>query len=248
MNFRHIQLIIKREYVEKLRSPGFIIGTIGGVLVIVGLSFLPLLLKAFDQGPMRIAVVDPHNLVYPYIPQTTGTEQPALGPSGQPGVPSQLAVIVFSRAGTRDLSALSERVKQGKISAFVTVEGDRASDATFKIYAKDKPGPATLARIQVLLNAAATHSRLLESGLTPEQLRTMFAPAPLTAAPLVGGALKDENLVFQSQALVYALLLFLYVSTIVYGIQVASGVVWEKSSRVMEILLTSVRPLELMFG
>jgi ABC-2 type transport system permease protein len=54
--------------------------------------------------------------------------------------------------------------------------------------------------------------------------------------------------VFQSQALVYALLLFLYVSTIVYGIQVASGVVWEKSSRVMEILLTSVRPLELMFG
>jgi ABC-2 type transport system permease protein len=251
VNLRHIQLIIKREYVEKLRSPGFIIGTIGGVLVIVGLSFLPLLLKAFDQGPMKIAVVDPHSLIYPYIPQTTGAEQPAPAPApagGQPGVPSQSAVLAFSKADTTDVSALSERVKQGKISAFVTVEGDRASDVTFKIYAKDKPGPATFARIQVLLGAAATQSRLLESGMTPGQLQALFETVPLAAAPLVGGALKDENLVFQSQALVYALLLFLYVSTIVYGIQVASGVVWEKSSRVMEILLTSVRPLELMFG
>ena len=47
MNLRHIRLIIKREYVEKLRSPGFIIGTILGIAVFMGLSFLPILFKVF---------------------------------------------------------------------------------------------------------------------------------------------------------------------------------------------------------
>ncbi|MFL5733491.1 MAG: ABC transporter permease [Chloroflexia bacterium] len=250
MNFRKILLIIKREYMEKLKSPGFAIGTIGGVVVIVGLSFLPMLLQLLDQGPTRVVVVDPRNLIYEYIPQTEATDQsaPAPGVGGQAAAPSQASVIKFSKADTEDVNELSRRAREDKISAFVAVEGDRPSNVQFTIYAKDKPSPATLARIQALLNAAVVQARLLENGLTAAQVGALFTPAPLKAAPLAGGTLKDESKVFQSQALVYALLLFLYVSTIVYGIQVATGVVWEKSSRVMEILLTSLRPIELMFG
>src|SRR5947209_4370894 len=133
MNLRHIKLIIKREYMEKLKSPGFIIGTIMGVVVIVGLSFLPLLLKAFDQGPTRIALADPHNLIYPYIPQSTGTEQPAPSLGGTAAGPSQSSVILFSQAGTTDVSALSERVKKDKLNAFIVVSGVRASDVRLRI-------------------------------------------------------------------------------------------------------------------
>ena len=60
--------------------------------------------------------------------------------------------------------------------------------------------------------------------------------------------MRDEQSLFQSQALVYFLLILLYGSMVIYGVQVATGVVFEKSSRVMEVLITSVRPIELMLG
>ncbi len=41
MNFHNVALIIKREYLQRLRSPGFIIGAVLGVLAIVALAFLP---------------------------------------------------------------------------------------------------------------------------------------------------------------------------------------------------------------
>ena len=126
MNFRHIQLIIKREYLEKLRSPGFIIGTIGGVLVIVGLSFLPLLLKAFDQGPMKIAVVDPHNLVYPYIPQTTG--------SGLSGIIEECGFREITIAG-RDLilSLVDESCECCKVSISNRWSGTTMNDSMAEV-------------------------------------------------------------------------------------------------------------------
>src|SRR6266536_5376468 len=119
MNLRHIRLIIKREYIEKLRSPGFIIGTILGIAVFMGLSFLPILFKIFDSGPTRVAVVDPRNLIYPYIPQITDTLSTGLPEAGgQPSAPSLSSSIVFTRVDTTNLNVLSERVKSDKISAF----------------------------------------------------------------------------------------------------------------------------------
>src|SRR3954471_9692027 len=127
MNIRHVRLIIKREYIEKLRSPGFIIGTVLGVLLFAGLSFLPQLLKVFDQPTtQKIAVVDPRNLIYPYIPKLTPTRVAPV--AQQPGSASQVptpsaVTIVFSRANRLSEQALSDEVKGGRLDAFITVEG-----------------------------------------------------------------------------------------------------------------------------
>jgi ABC-2 type transport system permease protein len=66
--------------------------------------------------------------------------------------------------------------------------------------------------------------------------------------PVAGSTLKDEATQLQSIALVYVLLILLYVVILMYGVQVANGVVEEKSSRVMELLITAIRPIELMAG
>ena len=106
MNLTHIRLILKREYTTRLRSPGFIIGTILGVVGIVGLAFVPILLNLLDQGSsLKMAVVDPHNIIFPYLPVTTGTPLPTPTPVpvslSQPALPLSTGVR-FSRATTTD--------------------------------------------------------------------------------------------------------------------------------------------------
>lgn len=250
MNLRHIQLIIKREFMERMRSPGFIIGTVLGILGIAGLAFLPQLLSLIDRdSTQKIAIVDTRDLIYPYLPQEA---EPSIDTSAeaapQAGGAPVGARLRFLKAETDDPAQLSEQVRKGDINAYVIVEGTRASDATLTLHAKDRPSGQTSSRILLLLGAAATQAKIRESGIPPEQVQALFTPPKFDVAPIEGGTLKDTEEVFQSQALVYVLLILLYGTIVMYGIQVATGVVYEKSSRVMEILITSVRPIELMIG
>jgi ABC-2 type transport system permease protein len=250
VNLRHIQLILKREYLQRIKSPGFIIGTILGVVGIVALGFLPALLGLLDQqSTLKVAVVDPRNLIYRYLPENTGPEPTVVPGNGLPQSTLPLSSgIKFSKADTADQAVLSERVRKEEIDAYVTVEGSRAADVAFVYHGKDRPSATASARLLALLGAAATQARLEERGITQEQAVSLFSTPAFKIEPIVEGSLKDEEAYFQSAALVYILLVLLYTTMLMYGVQVAMGVVEEKSSRVMEMLITAVRPIELMIG
>lgn len=232
-----------------MKSPGFIIGTILGVVGFLALSFLPSLFKLLDsQSIQKIAIVDTKDIIYPYLPINAGptpTPDPATGTLQ--GAPVS-AGINFSKANTTDLNVLSDQVNRGALSAYVIVEGDHPSNVTFRYQSKDRPGQALSARLLSILTSAAVEARFKESGISPAQAQALFATPNLKIEPIVAGTLKDEKVVAQSTSLVYVLLILLYVTMLMYGIQVAMGVVEEKSSRVMEILITAIRPIELMLG
>lgn len=249
MNFRHVQLIIKREYLSRLRSPGFAIGTTVGVLGIIALAFMPALLNLLDQQTtLKIAIVDPRQIIYPYLPQNTALppEQAAASASTQPA--SLLTGILFMKPNTTDENVLSSRVEKGELSGFVVVEGSAPSNASFVYHGKSRLDPTTSARLLSLLTVASTQARLREAGISSAQAQALFAVPNFTVQPIANGVLKDTKAAVTSAALVYVLLILLYTTMLMYGIQVAMGVVEEKSSRVMEILITSVRPIELMIG
>lgn len=250
MNIHHVRLILVREYVQRVRNPTFIIGTVLGVLGIAALAFLPAVIDYFDrQNATKIAIVDPNNLIYPYLPKTTGaTPTPLPGGAASQSTLPLSSGIQFTRADTVDEKVLSQRVNTGSLTAYLVVEGTRASNATFLYHGKDRPSTVLSARLVGLLSAAATQARLQESGITPQQAETIFASPEFRVQPVVDGTLKDEKTYFQSQFLVYVLLILLYMTMLLYGIQVAMGVVEEKSSRVMELLITAIRPVELMIG
>jgi ABC-2 type transport system permease protein len=250
MNLRHTRLILKREYIERLKRPGFIIGTIMGLIGFAALAFLPTLLNFLSQQDVtKVAIVDPHNIIYPYLPRDVGAlpTPSASTDLSQPSIPLSSG-IKFIKADTTDPDILSQRVTKGDITAYVEVQGDSASNVSFVYHGKDRPSISTSARLLTLLSAAATQAKLQQSGISPQQAQTLFSAPSFKVQPIVQGTLKDEKTYIQSAALVYALLLLLYATMLMYGIQVAMGVVEEKSSRVMEVLITAVRPIELMIG
>jgi ABC-2 type transport system permease protein len=251
MNVRHIKLIVKREYFQRIKSPGFIIGTVLGVISIAALAFLPTMLAFLEeQGTLRVAVVDPHGLVYKYLPRDstgpTPTPTPASSLSQEPQPLS--SGVAFSDASAANPTELSKQVTKGDIDAYILVGGQKASEISFTYHGKERPSSVASAKLLAILSAAAGQARLAESGITPQEATALFAQPEFKIEPIVDGSIRDEKSYAQSAALAYVLLIFLYATMLMYGIQVAMGVVEEKSSRVMEVLITAVRPIELMIG
>jgi ABC-2 type transport system permease protein len=251
MNFRNLLLVLKREYLQRVRSPGFIIGTVVGILGLAALAFVPALISLLDQSSTaKVAVVDRNDIVYStleLLSKPTPTPVPGSTPAPQTGL-SVGSPIRFSKATTTDPAALDAQVSNGDITAYLIVEGDKASTATFTYHAKNRPGNLAASQLSAYLNAALTQAKLKEFGVSAQQAQSLYSPPELKVVPVGGGVLKDQNAQVQSAALVYVLLILLYVVILMYGLQVAMGVVEEKSSRVMELLITAIRPIELMAG
>lgn len=93
-----------------------------------------------------------------------------------------------------------------------------------------------------LLGSVYRYSEMVESGLTPEQASGIMSAQVVHETVSLG---KDQ---MQNFFYTYIMVLALYMVIIIYGQMVATNVASEKSSRAMEVLITSVKPTSMMFG
>lgn len=93
-----------------------------------------------------------------------------------------------------------------------------------------------------LLGSVYRYSEMVESGLTPEQASGIMSAQVVHETVSLG---KDQ---MQNFFYTYIMVLALYMVILIYGQMVATNVASEKSSRAMEVLITSVKPTSMMFG
>ena len=215
-----IALVARRELRERARSRSFMISTLFILLVVSGVGVLPALLEEDGDEPRRIDVVG----------------------LGAEGLASQLetsgaalhleVVAVASDDAERSRRALLRE----EIGAVVFTDG--------RLFFR-RGGDAEVARAtQEALRAWLLPSRLEGLGLDAESAAALAAGPPLDVASLLA---EPEN---ESDRLIVAiggaLLLLLAITT--YGQWVLQGVVEEKTSRVVEVLLVTMRPYQLLAG
>lgn len=227
-----VGILAAREYLTRLRSRGFIIGTILGVLGIVGLSFVSVVGNMLsDVFTISLALVAPDAGTRASLRDSLGGDY-------------KVTVLPYDSRGPQLPQSLREQVVKGKYDAALVAYRDRHGDLAFAFY------PAKSSSLE---NQDALRQQMLE---------------PVLHADLSGAAAKDAqralnfkfttttlNARYKSaaqaglaQALVYFLLLLLYIAVIMYGVYVAQGVIEEKSNRIMEIMIAAVRPGQLLAG
>ncbi|NOU87109.1 ABC transporter permease [Paenibacillus sp. LMG 31460] len=107
-------------------------------------------------------------------------------------------------------------------------------------------------KLQTALQLIKTDTALQGAGLAAEQKANIQAPVSLETVQIStndkAASGKTESQMVMSYALVYVMLFMLYMGVIGFGNMVAMEITAEKSSRVMELLITSVSPLKQMFG
>lgn len=229
-----ILTIAAREYTERIKQRGFIIGTVLGVLLIVGLSFMFVVFGLISSTfTTSIAIVAPNAKVGATIEDTLHRADR-----------SYRLTVVPQRSKSAQLPAsLQAALKAKKYDAALAAYYDRTGQIAFTYYPQAPNALEKASDLKQYLLPAVIIADAKTGSTHPEKMLNF----PFSTVNL-NQHFKNEAEQSQSQILVYFLLLLMYMAVILYGIYVAQGVIEEKSNRVMELMIGAVRPSQLLAG
>jgi ABC-2 type transport system permease protein len=215
-------LIARREYVTRVRSRFFIFGTAIFMIVLAGY----IVLQAFVLGRMTTTVKVGF----------VGDAQVLAQPLTTAGQAEGIKVLTHDLG---DVGAGRAEVESGALDALVS--GDPTAP---EVAVKDQLNLTVEATLNALVKQVALNRALVSAGADPTTVETKVAAASIHTVLL------DPNAAIRLQRQIVGIFVaaLLYVSLVVYGQLVASGVVEEKANRVIEILLATVRPRQLLLG
>jgi ABC-2 type transport system permease protein len=218
---RAVWLVMKRELNTRLRTRSFVIGTVVMLVLLLGyVGFQSALAGSADKSTVGLTG------------QATGIAQQLQTKAAQAGQEISTVTITDPAEGRK-------KVEDGDLDALVSGSAAKLT-ATFKS-SLDK-------QLRTVLDQVA-QQQVLDGVLSAAQLEPADVMAQVNGTHVQDDALSPEPADHNERLIVGLIVAFLlYISIITYGTMVAQGVVEEKSSRVVEILLASVRPWQLLLG
>jgi ABC-2 type transport system permease protein len=236
--FPNAWTVAVREYRLRVRSRLFQIATLVVALVGIGIALIPLGMQAlgFDEASQVS--------IYASSPDT---EQGAAALAGTlnglaDGVSNIEATVVT------DPEAARTDVQEGTSSGLVTIDRDASGSLTFDLYTGEGPTSTVVYTVTAAASQVAVADRLVQAGVDPGQVGEIFAPTEFNVTPVDPGSVDPEEAFGPRYLLATVLVILMFMAVIMYGQWVASSVIEEKASRVMELLITAATPRQLLFG
>jgi ABC-2 type transport system permease protein len=240
-------IVARREYRDRTRSPLFLASTIVLMGLALGVALAPIAIRYFDRGTVtRVAVVstDPGLAVL-----AVGVADSLLNipPDGADPADWEKRFLV-EVAG--DPSGAERELRRGELGGVLLVE--RGTDRQLQVtYRTNGPGDATSNQLVGFAAVAMgildwTASLPADSQLDPFQTPT-FALDPINV-PTDGGRPVDQQQLASRSFLGIVFVVLLFITVVIYGMWVATGVAAEKSSRVMELMISAASPRQLLTG
>ena len=233
MNLKTIGIVISREYLNKVRKKSFIWTTILVPILIAGLTIgIMVAVMNSKEKTKRIAVVDASGIVLPYLTDSETIQFTDLSSLPLDSVKANLSALGYD--GVLSVGALDSLEK--------TVPADLYSPKPFGMELTDN--------INSRINRAVEDYRIASYNIEglDQILKDVKANVRLRSYTL--GEDGEEKI---SEAGVYSIVsmvlgIFLFIFVTMFGSMVMSSVIEEKSSRVVEVLVSSVKATDLMFG
>jgi ABC-2 type transport system permease protein len=227
-------VIARREFIERVRTKWFVIVTLLGPLLMVGVIVVPAVLASKEgHKKTKVALVS-HGDAALTASVTAGLE--ATDP--------QLEIEPAPADSTED--QLLARIKHEEITGYLTLPADLLTGGKVVYAGANATNFEAIQRMEAGIQAAVVQARALADGLTPEQLEAIGKPVPFEATHTTGE--KGGASGAASFILGYIVMFILYMSILLYAINVMRSVIQEKTSRVVEVVISSVKPSTLMAG
>lgn len=241
----NIPILIGRDFFTRAKSTSYIITTIIGVLAIIALAFVPTIIEwidaRFEQAEVHLLLLDKTDSVAPIIHNI----------AVQMGAEDDSISVVASTA-TSNQEAITEMRTENKTGVLV-VEYDEQANLNYTLFTDDGSNINLNSAVQRIINQANTQFNATTLGLSLEEVSLLMRTPYLNIRETNIDSVDEGEEVFvdnhfQAIFLAYLLLFIIYMALILYGNMVASGVAEEKSSRIMEVMVATVKPLHLMIG
>ncbi|MCL2727485.1 MAG: ABC transporter permease [Bacteroidales bacterium] len=233
MNIKKIKIIIKREFLTRVRKKSFIIVTLLTPFFLASFMVIPGLMATIkDSGKKEIIVIDHTNKVAPLLADTDE--------------------LIFRFESGKTPSDYKDNLDAQGLYAVVNIDSlilHEHHPQVF-IYSTKQINPDIQRYVRIAVEKAVQEERLLKYNIEnlDEILKEVRTEAQVRT--MVWSSAGEEK---ESQVAVYMIIsmvcgFFIYMFIFMFGSMVMRGVIEEKTSRVVEVIISSVKPIELMMG
>jgi ABC-2 type transport system permease protein len=249
LRWRKVAAVIRREYLTRVRTKAFWISTVLVPVMMAAFTVLPSLMLSRTGGTYAIAVVTADDALYAAFERAVG-ERAGDENGGKAGA---IVVHLSRETPAADAAAqrvaLKRRVVAKELAGILVLPESVLGDGKAEYIATNVSAVRLMNILERALDAAVVHLRLTSAGVAPDRVEALTARADMKPVKIGEDLSESREAAFEkSFILSYILTLALYMTMMFYGYYVMRGVLEEKSSRIVEVIVANLRPMELMVG
>ena len=224
-----VLLIIQREYLVRVRKKSFIVMIFLVPLLILTMFTIIYLIATYsdDLNKQRTVWVIDQSHIF------SGKFQNKHN-------------IVFKDSQKQEKDAKADLRKNEDDFLLVISENYTKADST-RIYSEKKPNFTITGEIQDQMNDISTNSAMIKQGIDTAKLHAIKSDISISAKQITDKGEEDSSVGAAYGAGIAGAIL-VYLALFIYGAQVMRGVIEEKTSRIIEVIVSSVKPFQLMLG
>jgi ABC-2 type transport system permease protein len=236
--------IAKREYLQRVKRKSFLIGTIlGPVLMGVMIITPALIMNRGGQRQTRMAIADMTGSIYSEL-------NAGLADTLADG--SMMFSLTQLKVGSQDefealKSDLNLQVTKDIIDGYLFISEDIVTEGKAIFYGKRVGDIKSIERIKSELSHCVISKRLSSEGMDYSVVKNLIEKVDLKTIQVQKGEEKESDfdfLYFSS----FIFIMMLYMTILMWGIAVERSIIEEKNNRIIEVLLSSVKPFDLLAG
>lgn len=233
MNFRIIKTVIAREYLTRVKKKSFLITTFLVPILFAGIFVIIfLIMGSTKERSQKVAVVDQSGFVMPYLEST-----------------DRITYLDFSK---NDPDSLKNQLEQFGMDVMVRVSPLDTVKKTVSVqsYSKDPVGVEFSTGLSDRVENAVEDYRIQQYGIEnlKQIMQDVKCDVKVTEYTIdeKGNESISESGIYMMISLFLGIIIYMFIA--MFGGQVMSSVIEEKTSRVVEVLISSVKSVDLMFG
>lgn len=223
-----IKIIILREYLTRVRKKSFIVMTILGPILMASIWVLPVILATISTDEQTVQVLDETGL---FVHRFTDTKTIRFVPISM------------------DIEKAKENLfKTGNDGLLWIPKTELSVPSSGIYYSTGQASLEVISHIKSIMKNEVESLKLEASGIDPEILRSIKSTIVLNTIKISEGGDEEKSFTEISMGVGLFSGVLIYMFIFIFGSQVMRGVMEEKTNRIVEIIISSVKPFELMMG
>src|SRR6056300_1110909 len=226
--YSKIKTIIAHEYISKVKTKGFLIGTILGPLGLVALlGIIVYISLSFGDTSKKLAIID----------QSTVIEKKLVA-----------ADTSLYYSTQKSIAELKEELQKETIDDYVVIPEDILDKGEASVYTTGGGGLGLISSLESDLNKIVRVKRLERIGTDPDVIDLIKQRVNINTNTITETGETEQDDTKAMAYVGYGLGFAMYFLVFIYGSFVSRGVIEEKSNRIIEVLASSAKPFEIMMG
>lgn len=225
---KQVWAVLRREYLQRVRSRWFIFATVGGPLLMLGMILIPAFTASRNDAVKRsVTVIDRTGVLAPRIVERLE------------GAGWELTTASWSDSA---FAELTQKVTDEELGGVLLLDDETLTSGRARFFGRSTPSPIRRLALRQAVVSAALEAQLEDRGVD-------------AAALLGGGDLEVELLTDEAgqvtereMAVGFVGAFILYMTILLYAVSVLRSTLEEKTNRIVEVVVSAMKPWHLMLG